>query len=181
MIAKRCGATLIEVLISIAVTAVLSSMVILYGGASRTQMNLYVETVKFSQVLLRAKSLAISLYGGSTLTCGYGVRIDQSGTYYSLFRYSLPEGDNIEKCRQVDALDTGSPYYVEVQKYNLSPEVTFDTAQGTIDEVLFVPPDPKTKLWNGASGVKESGNVVITAGENSNRMITVTTSGQVNY
>jgi len=178
----RRGATLIEVLIAIAVTTILSSVLIIYGGASRAQLNLYVETVKFAQVVLRAKSMSIALYSGSSSepACGYGIRIASSS--YDLFRYqvaSVAECNNITPANQAD--------YVVVQHYSLNSAFKFDPAPGItegapLSEILFVPPEPTTYLWGGdGNSIHPSGIAVLTDGNNSNRTITVTTAGQISY
>lgn len=172
----RRGATILEVLIAVSVTVMLSGMTILYGSAGRRQMNLYVDTVKLAQIILRAKSLSVLIYyNPSSPVCGYGVRVDPVGNSYALFRYARFSDETCDAITSV-----GDANYQELQRVSLARGVEVDGAASSINEVLFVPPDPKTYLWQSGSRVRGAGEIhlVIEGGE---KVIAVNTGGQVTY
>jgi hypothetical protein len=147
-------------------------------------MNLYVETVKFAQVVLMAKSLAIGLYANpspSTVltTCGYGVRINDQSSY-SLFRYEAASASNCDAENIVQG-DFTDGRHVEVQRYSLSPGITFESdGSSQVNEALFVPPDPTVYLW-GQGSLMSNGNVVIKTASDVRRTISLTRGGQISY
>src|SRR4051812_45988820 len=94
------GFTLVEVMVVVGVTAMLAGVILVYNSSTRSQILLSTEKVKLTQVVLRAKSLAISTYSDETLSCGYGIAIDPSARTYTLVRYSF--GD----CTVLDHVDT---------------------------------------------------------------------------
>ncbi len=177
----RRGATLVEVLIAVGVSAMLSGLVVVYGTGGRQNTSLYVDAVKLAQTILRAKSQAVLIYyNPENPVCGYGIRtITGNGvSAYALFRYAVTEG---ESCSAISEISSSDPRYVEIQRFPLASGVSFGPAS-TIDTVFFIPPDPLTILWKGNGKVKPSGNIDLIVGNGSNkRSVTITTSGQITY
>lgn len=58
----RSGFTLLEILIVISITIMISGIAISYNGSTQQQIGLYVEVQKLAELILRAKSLAVSTY-----------------------------------------------------------------------------------------------------------------------
>ena len=56
------GFTLVEILVVVAITALISGIVISYSKVGENQVGLYVETQKIASAILRAKSLAIATF-----------------------------------------------------------------------------------------------------------------------
>lgn len=171
----RRGTSLVEVLIAIAVTAILSGIVIVYGAASRRQVTLYVDTVRLAETILRAKSQSVlTYYNPAASTCGYGVRILPAERAYALFRYAAGEGGTCETIPGV-----GDENYVQIEKIALQRDVGI---AATVDDILFVPPDPKTYLWNGGARVPGGGEVRLSVnGGAAERVVAISTGGQVTY
>lgn len=182
---------MIELIIVIGITALLTSLVLLYGSSSRAQIALNVEKVKIVQVLSKAKALAISAYAGQNASCGYGVRFSDP-SHYEIFRY------NPASCSNIAALDlaSGGAYApVPTAVYTLHPSLIFDPGPPNplpgserLDAVLFVPPDPKTLLWNGGSQLGmgtvqlNSGTVYLKTKDGSaSASVTVSAGGQITY
>ena len=92
---KRNGFTLIEMLVVIAVMALLSGLAIVYSHVGQNQVALSVESAKVAQLILEAKDLSVATYSDKKNTCGYGVHFDYSTNRYSLFEYDLPSGQSI--------------------------------------------------------------------------------------
>lgn len=178
---RRRGATLIEVLIAIGVSTMLTSLVIVYGSGGRENTALYVDSVKLAQTILRAKSQSVLIYyNPANPVCGYGIRIfSGNAPAYELFRYAVLEGESCTDLPPVETADTA--HYVRLQRVPLAAGVSFGTGT-TIDTILFVPPDPLTILWNQDARVRQSGVVELMIGDGTNRRpVTITTSGQISY
>jgi prepilin-type N-terminal cleavage/methylation domain-containing protein len=176
---SRRGTTLLEVLIAVAVTAILSGIVLTYGSGGRKQVNLYVETVKLSQIILRAKSQAVLIYYNPTSpTCGYGVRVNRAENAYALFRYQAAAG---EDCNTITSIADAN--YVELERSALSPGVVFSPEDtGDVRDILFVPPDPKIQLWGKDGRIAPSGVIRLTTDDRAaDHTITLTTGGQISY
>ena len=69
---KNSGFTLIEMLIVVAISAMLAAIAIGYSGVERDQTALSVEVTEISQFILQARSLAIATYGNAA---GSGLRL----------------------------------------------------------------------------------------------------------
>jgi hypothetical protein len=172
------GSTLIEVLVAVGVSAMLTALVVVYGSGGRKTTSLYVDTVKLAQTILRAKSQAVLIYYNPTNpVCGYGMRFfNDSQPAYALFRYAAAEGESCDSIPVVD--DT---HYVEIQRFPLAAGISFG-ASTTVDTILFVPPDPQTLLWKGVDHVRSSGAIELQVGSSTmKRSVTITTSGQIGY
>ena len=147
-IQDRAGFTLIELLVSVTVTALLSSFVIVYTTSGRAQTALYVEQSKVIQVIVRAKSLAISTYDAPAPLCGYGVHFDPDAGTYDLFSYRSLD------CVHISFIDPdASANYVSLHRYLLPQNLMLRDGEDAIRDVLFIPPDPKTLLWKESEGV----------------------------
>ena len=63
---ERKGFTLIEILIVLAITAVLSGLAIVYTHVGQNQISLSIEESKIAQLILEAKELSIATYSRTT-------------------------------------------------------------------------------------------------------------------
>src|ERR1700691_1886515 len=89
---SRAGFTVIELLVVLAISALMSTLAITYSSVSRNYVALSVQESKLAQVILQAKELSIATYAngnGAAAACGYGVMISTSTTpqTYSIFAY----------------------------------------------------------------------------------------------
>ena len=89
---KRCqkdvldnGFTLIEVLIVIAISAMLAGIAIGYSGVGRNQTALSVEETKISQFILQARTLAIATYGNTMASAAMEFCLTPPTQTYSSF------------------------------------------------------------------------------------------------
>lgn len=178
------GFTIVEILVVLAITALLSSFIITYTGTGRAQVALYVEEAKLSQTILRAKSLAISTYNTPTVPCGYGLHVDYLARTYAIFSYK----PTLSSCAAITEIDPNDidAYQQIGDAFPLAPELNFVSDPGTryLDTVFFTPPNPRTYLWVEGSAdadMSDSGKIYVATKNNSLKStIEVTSSGQVN-
>lgn len=144
---KRAGFTLIEVLIVIAISTMLSALVITYSSVSRNDVSVSVEAAKISQTIFQAKTLAIATYANSSSSCGYGVSFDYTAGTYSIFAYD-PSGVPPSPCPNDTTIESISPdemvkYSDMTWKVPVAKGVLLKQKDDSVALVLFYPPDPK--------------------------------------
>jgi prepilin-type N-terminal cleavage/methylation domain-containing protein len=158
---NRSGFTLIEILIVLAITALLSSLAIVYTHVGQNQISLSIEESKVAQLILEAKELSIATYSTNSATCAYGVHFDYASSTYSLFEYNSAASSSVPGGRPLcpsltDTLGAINFDALAIQPYQ-SGSWQVHTAQGvklydggyasgTIQDVLFYPPDPFTAI-----------------------------------
>ena len=155
---NKSGFTLIEILIVLAITAMLSSLAIVYTHVGQNQISLSIEESKVAQLILEAKELSIATYSSNSATCAYGVKFDYANSAasstYSLFAYNAAATSPLYGGRQIcpsiastsAAIDTSAiqPYQSGSWQVNTAQGVKLNgyAASDTIQYVLFYPPDP---------------------------------------
>src|SRR5512144_1181344 len=117
----RGGFTLIESMIAVTITVLLSSFVITYSSTGRQQISLTVERAKLVQVVSRAKSMALNRYKDTDPVCGYGISVDYDNAQYMLFSYRAP------RCEDIASIDKGSAGYKIEETFTLGNGVVFGT------------------------------------------------------
>lgn len=177
------GFTLVELLVVIGITALLAGLLVLYGSTGRQQTILSIESTKISQLISRAKTLSISTYEDPSSPCGYGVRVDYSARTYALTSYKVsPDCKSVASSSQSISIQS-----TETQNtFSLPAGVTFNSdpsLQNKIQDVFFVPPDPKTVISVGGGLLRDiTGYIYLTTADGSaTRRISVNASGQITY
>lgn len=144
------GFTLIEILVVVAVSAVVLGSFIAYNSASRAQLALSVEQAKIAQLILKAKSLTISSYSSSESgRCGYGFSVDYSAGSYSLNRYDVLDNADCDAIYAGQAADLQNTDVTVLERYSLDPNLRFRVLLANLEDVLFIAPEPKTFLEVG--------------------------------
>ncbi len=172
--------TLIEVLIMVMITSILAGIIITYSHVGEKQIALFRDQAQVISVLNKAKSLAIQMsspeimgeidvcgygYGVNVDFCGYGVHFENGGQTYLIFKDLKPSCDNI--------YNGGSGEKLE--EYKLDSRLKFETS---LENVKFIPPDPKTKL-NDSDITEEIITIRTKESPRSDVKIKITNAGQI--
>ena len=187
------GFTLIEMLIVIAISALLSGFAITYSHTGQDQVALSVEAAKISQIILQAKELSVSTYSGAGSSCAYGVALNAAAQTYSLFTYSptLTAAGGCPAASAVTTVAAGDMKEYAGGSWNIP------IAKGVIMEssvpsndiltlVLFYPPLPTTFISRdgGASFLKPgaTSKIYLKSSQGSDTAtISVSPAGQVEF
>jgi prepilin-type N-terminal cleavage/methylation domain-containing protein len=203
--ANKKGFTLIEILIVAAITAVLSTLAIVYSHVGQNQIALSIEESKIAQLILEARELSIATYSENNTTCAYGVSFDFATSSYSLFEYdsatrtapgTKPTCPSIASTSQ--AIDPNSIQKYQSGSWQVATEQgvvlvssTDPVASATIQYIMFYPPDPCTLVSTngtdfqsicdpGGTNPPQEANVYLRTTDGSlTRTITVNPAGQV--
>ncbi|HEY4499943.1 MAG TPA: prepilin-type N-terminal cleavage/methylation domain-containing protein [Candidatus Paceibacterota bacterium] len=132
---KQAGFTLVEVLVTLSITLILTTVMITYSRSGEQQILLFKEQAKIINVISRAKSLALQTFQSGANFCGYGVHFNADGTFI-LFR------DVANDCAASDNVYSGPAEQVE--SYKLDARVRF--SQVGFFDIIFIPPDPQVRL-----------------------------------
>ena len=177
-ITSRAGFTAIELLVVLAVSVVLTTLLITTNRGSEGIVVLRGEQAKLLGAIASAKSLAIQTFvadPNASRACGYGVYFPGASVLtYTVFqdKPDPPTG----QCVALGAY-TGNKQFdsgEEVQAYALTSGVVFDSI--SISSVLFIPPDPMTVLYPSAS---EATVVLKLTDGGASAGVTVTGAGQI--
>jgi prepilin-type N-terminal cleavage/methylation domain-containing protein len=201
----KSGFTLVEMLVVIAISALLAGIALSYNGASRKEIALSVEEAKISQLILQAESLSIATYGSNanpaSPVCGYGMIFDSAAQTYGIFEYHPTAADEPNTCRDVLVPITAinpdpnspnpdiRPYSAGTWDIHVAPEVRISTtAPDSIGIVLFYPPTPTTYISLSSdestflNPTPQTSKVYLTTVDgNDSRVITVNPAGQVSF
>mgnify|MGYP001594111839 CR=1 FL=1 len=180
---SRNGFTIIEIVVVLGITALLSSILISYNHTTRQQVSFYVDQMKFIQTIFRAKSLALSpsLQSSNSGICGYGVHVDYGAMNYFLFSCNMPQGTD---CQSINSISACSQ--TRISTSDTDNNIRFISQSGTprLDDVLFIPPDPITLVSSGGAVVSPgSASVIIQTkdGSLSSAPISVSSAGLIDF
>ena len=185
------GFTLIEMLIVVAISAMLASMAIGYGGVERDQTELAVEKAKVAEFFLQARSLALATYrinGASTNACGYGVLIDDSQSppnTYSIFAYtpvaagSCPSEGDVTYNSQNSLINNEAKNTDGTWQVHPQGGITISSPASM---VFFFPPNPDTFIYDTNGNPLDEASVTLTTPDNkASATVFVNSAGQVNF
>ncbi|MDR3582452.1 MAG: type II secretion system protein [Candidatus Pacebacteria bacterium] len=163
---SRAAFTLVEMLVVIGITTLVSAATIIYSSVGQNEVALTVETAKISQLILQARELALDTYSGASGACAYGVHFDLTANpqTYSLFAYTPGSAKCPSAATVVSTtvLSSGvmsayapSSWHLQVGQgvALFSPGDTDIPAacKNIITDVLFYPPAPTTMIALAAS------------------------------
>lgn len=133
---KLAGFSLLEVIVVIGITILLSTIAVTYNRSNERQLRIFRSQSEIVGVINRARALALERFDepveGMEL-CGVGVRFDNSNNFY-IFR-DIESPDN---CLDSDRSYSGGEE--DFESFELGPQVEFvgDDIDGL--EVLFISP-----------------------------------------
>ena len=192
------GFTLIETLVIVIITIILSSIMITYSHIGEKQIVLFRDQAKVVEVLNRAKFLAVQLYKPEAFIqlyqqmnvevkiCGYGVHIDKDNGKFYLFRDLKFSGAFTLECDNQLNMTGGNLYgtpsnpygYDEVvEEFSLDPRLKFDSSGTTLSDIVFIPPDPTIKMTPNAT--EATIKIVDKVNSSNNKVIKVNNFGQI--
>ncbi len=149
---------MIEILVVLAITALLSGLAIVYTHAGQDQISLSIEESKIAELILEAKDLSVATYAANVKTCAYGVHFNYASSTYSLFEYNTAQpvsGGGREICPSLASTTAAGAVSAGSMKIYANGSWNVHVAQGvvlhdggaasdTIQDILFYPPDPYT-------------------------------------
>ena len=145
------GFTLIEILVVVSITVLLSTILVVYSRSGENQAALFKEQAKVIGILLKAKNLSLQSYaveGGGPI-CGYGVHLDVAKNEFLIFK------DSADSCSSSDNKYSGSNE--DLEKHLLDSRLKFLSSE--FIDILFIPPDP-TVIIDG--DIDKSGQFSVT-------------------
>ena len=182
---NKRGFTLIEALIVIMVTMMMTSILITSSRTSNKQIILFKEQALLINTLSRAKALALSGFQPSLTTgdtpdpvCGWGVHFPEDGKSYILFK---DLGTIIPKPSCVSAGTYSDDETFET--FTLDPAIQVSDLTPTVNaklDVVFRPPQPTVYIngVTGTSATQASVSLGIIGAPNAST-ITITQGGQI--
>ncbi len=146
---SRSGFTLIELIVTIAITALLTGILIIYSNQSRSQILLNTEKAKVAQTISRVRSLALAGFTDPPSVpppCAYGFYIDYPNHKYLIFEYTPAD------CSIVLGSDTINPslFTKIISEETLSEDLDFDVGADRLGYLIFIPPEPKVLIFDEA-------------------------------
>lgn len=172
----QAGFTLIELLVVMGITALLSGLLILTTGVGRSHVLLSIEGAKIAQVVARARSLSVLTASDPVTPCGYGVHMRYAENAYALFRYDVPD------CSAISFIDRSNPaQYEELERFELQGGIAFVRGSEPFDEIFFIPPDPKVRLWSDGALAEAAKIGLQSPGGRATLTLIINDAGQVDF
>ncbi|MEK7162958.1 MAG: type II secretion system protein [Patescibacteria group bacterium] len=170
------GFTIVELLVSIGIVALLSAVMLTYSRTGERQIIIFKEQAKIIGVLSRAKSLSIAAFGdtGTNVPCGWGVHFDSLGMIMTVFK-DLPSDLNMGCLSANNIYDGSSDEKFEEIKLD-NKAIKFGELQ--LSDIIFIPPDPLIIIDNNLSKT-EALIKIKTIDDQSERIIKITNAGQI--
>lgn len=129
------GFTLVEILVVMAIIAVVSASLILYSRTGERQIILFRDQAGIIAALSRAKSLSVATFGQAGVPCGYGVHFEAPRKFL-LFK------DLASDCSAADHVYSGPNELFG--SFELNQSLNFGNL--TLTDIVFIPPNPKVVI-----------------------------------
>jgi prepilin-type N-terminal cleavage/methylation domain-containing protein len=132
------GFTLIEVLVTLTVLGLLSSLLIVYTRSSELQIRILKDKAALINAIYHARSLALNTYQTAGTDCGYGIYITDI-RHYVVWRDAGDTRGCVGANKKYDEPDERAEGPIE-----LATGISFKNfgEQDFLQSILFVPPDP---------------------------------------
>ena len=180
---ERTGFTLIEMLVVISVTLILSAVLIGYSREAGKQLLLVNNQAKLVSLISRAKSLSIVTFIENTAlpsspsdpkVCGYGVHVEKGTGEVSIFRdLAIDCANSDNKFGSGDVKLTS-----QLDIFKLDSQVTQFASDTTLRDVIFIPPDPTT-IINGDVSTKEAAISIEVKDGSSKSTVKINNAGRI--
>lgn len=179
--ASTRGFTLIEMIVVIGITAIMSSILVGYSREGNRQLILTNTEAKLISLANRAKFLSIETFFENTgagsdgrIVCAYGVKVDRSAREIFIFQ------DRASVCPANNEYDSGVDIRLnsELDSIRLDPASVSMTDATNLNTVMFIPPDPDIIINNNTSN--QSASVVIQlVGSSKSFKMSINKAGQI--
>jgi len=172
IIKSASGFTLVEMLVVLGITAMLSSVFIGYGGTIKDQVSLFREEAKMVQVLYKAKTYSVQALKNSDgkSSCGYGVHFSNIENSYFIYLKNERESDGT--CKK-DNLNYRNGDTQQGNKNMIDSKVHLNN----VSDIVFIPPKPEVYFYpNNSFGGKVK---LCNLNESFCREVTVNKVGQI--
>lgn len=166
----KSGFTIYEVIVTVVVMALLTSLAILYSRTNERQIRLFNSEHLVLNALSRAKALTLATRGPGAAPCGYGVHFMEPNTFL-IFK------DTAADCKTSDKKYSGGAE--DWARYQLEDGITFSSL--SLSDVLFMPPDPKIFIFDQAGNpVFGAADMVLKTDDNQSQVtVEINTAGQI--
>lgn len=182
------GFTLIEILVTLGILAILSAILVGYASESSRQTFMMITRERVIRLFARVRSLSTSTYlvnaGGSNQlqVCGYGLHIDRSAGKLFIFQ-EIATDCSAANYQYTPGTDT--PLVGALDSYSLDlSRVQFVTdPNGDLNDVAFVPPNPDIHINGDTTGtvMKAGVDLQIKDGSGYTAEVNINNAGQVSW
>ncbi len=137
------GFTLVETMVAIAISLILSTMLLSYNRSSEKQIVLFREQAVLVGFLNRAKSLAVEKFNQNTQACAFGVYFPGGGSKeFILFQDLEPkEKEPIFGCNKAGANDLNYNEGEKLESFTMDERLKFADTLPPGLTILFIPPE----------------------------------------
>ena len=128
---EKCsrGFALYEVIVTLSIMVLLSTLALSYGASNRAQTRILRDEAAIVSYLGRARALAVKGYTAGETICAYGVHFDAEAKTITLFE------DKASPCSAADYVRGAGDG--DVETYALNPQVSVTAPS----DITFVPPE----------------------------------------
>lgn len=152
-IGDRSGFTMLELMVSLGIMAILiGSFVVNYRGGSRnSELGLAAQKLVSDIRMVQNSALGTTRYNGKVPIGGWGLHFDKtSGNNLAYTVFADVDGDkNYDGASESNAVYGGRRMNLP-ENISIS-ELLFNAAPKNTIDVIFLPPDPETLIWDGFS------------------------------
>lgn len=167
------GFTIVELLVVLAVTVLLSGGLVFYNRLSERQLILFQEQNKIIGVFNKAKSLTLGAFGEERAPCGYGVHFEMPDAFF-IFEEESPGDD--PRCFDIDFIYTANIDKEFGDSFKLDKATKF--SELGLSDIIFIPPDPIIVIDNNLTK-SEALIKIKTINGSAERTVKITTAGQI--
>lgn len=138
------GFTLVETMVVIAITLVISTMLLSYNRSSEKQIALFRDQAVLAGFFNRAKSLAIEKFNKNPDVCAYGIYFPSAEPdTFILFQDLQPEeSEAVFGCRDKGVYNSNLKFDEgeEMERYKIDSRLKFEETPDDLS-IVFIPPE----------------------------------------
>lgn len=174
----RKGFTIVELMVSIAVIAIVSSVVFAVKGKEDDKLTLKMAAFNLAQNLREYQEKALSgednNYCEGRSVCGFGLRVVKGNSFYKLY----------VDCANTNNCQTGSIHALDgtdilISQISLGPKIKICDVPHHNFDVVFAPPDPVVYLDNVSWGDEVEMILCLISDESQIKTIELNNAGKI--